>query len=106
METSQLTKHEMNELMEEYYGSYRDEFELEEVPLAPTVEVKLGELMGEDYNVWIKKDSEFGFNLTLIDESGTEMQDNGIHPCAMDGFAAFCRNYLKAYEDACNRERV
>lgn len=68
-------------------------------------EITLEELMGEDFQVWMKKNNRFGFDLEIEGEEGfAVVQGDGIHPYAADSFAAFCRSYLHAYESAALKE--
>lgn len=61
-------------------------------------DITLHDLMGQDLDVWMKKDS-FGFNLQIDDENGDIMIDEGnVHPFAAESFADFCRRYLACYD--------
>ena len=62
--------------------------------------VTLYDLMAEDTDVWISKNSKFGINLELDDENGEPLlRDEGIHSGAAESLALFCKGYLKAYEN-------
>lgn len=63
--------------------------------------VTLYDLMAEDTDVWITKNSKFGINLEVDDENGEPLvRDEGIHEGAAESLALFCKSYLKAYEQA------
>jgi hypothetical protein len=68
-------------------------------------EITLCDLMAEDLDVWMKKETNnFGFNLQIDDENGEVLLDaEGVHPYAADSFADFCRRYLASYDAALNR---
>lgn len=76
-----------------------DEMIEEELPMKSMHELSLYELMGDEHDVWLKKDKQFGFNLEINDWSGKLLiQEKNIHPVAAEGFAGFCRAYLACYE--------
>tara|TARA_R110000868_G_C10972576_1_gene770465 strand:- start:1725 stop:1943 length:219 start_codon:yes stop_codon:yes gene_type:complete len=63
--------------------------------------VSLYDLMAEDLDVWVTKNSKFGFDMQIDDENGkTIVDEKGIHPAAADSFADFCRRYLAFYDKA------
>ena len=65
-------------------------------------DVTLYDLMAEDVDVWLTKSKDFGFDLQIDDEEGSPLIDEkGIHPYAIDSFAALCRSFLSGYERAC-----
>ena len=65
----------------------------------------LGELMAEDLELWLTKDSKFGFNLTIEDDKGELVLDEkGVHPYAIESFADFCRRYVAFYEKTQEQE--
>ncbi len=64
-------------------------------------DVTLYDLMAEDLDVWVSKNKCFGFDLEIDDENGEPLvREAGIHPCAADSFADFCRRYLACYDKA------
>ncbi|HWI48381.1 MAG TPA: hypothetical protein VNU45_09195 [Rummeliibacillus sp.] len=64
-------------------------------------EITLGELMGEDIEVWIERSKEFGYDLQLSDYDGHELlNETRIHPCAMDSYADMCRRFVHFYDSA------
>ena len=64
-------------------------------------EVTQYDVMGEDLDVWITNNKQFGFDLEIDDENGKELvKEKGIHPCAAESLADFCRAYLIGYENA------
>ncbi len=69
-------------------------------------EVTIGELMGEDHDVYLRKDKKHGFIFELDDENGELVTEENIHPFAAEGMAAFCRRYLHAYERVTKEETL
>lgn len=66
-----------------------------------TGDITLYDLMAEDLDVWVSKNSKFGFNLEINGEDGEPLvEESGIHPFAADSFAHFCRRYLSCYNRA------
>ena len=64
-------------------------------------DVTLYDLMAEDLDVWVSKNSKFGFDIQIDDENSEPLIDEkGVHPCAADSFADFCRSYLASYDKA------
>jgi hypothetical protein len=64
-------------------------------------DITLYDLMAEDLDVWLVKSKDFGFDLQIDDEVGkTIVDEKGIHPCAIESYAAMCRQFLKFYEKA------
>ena len=64
-------------------------------------EISLYDLMAEDIDVYINRNEKFGFDMFALDENGeTSFLEKGIHPCAADSFANFCKKYLTVYEKA------
>jgi hypothetical protein len=62
-------------------------------------EITLYDLMAQDYNIWIKKNKCFGFDLQLdTDDVESAVAESGIHPVAMEGFAELCRSFLHFYD--------
>lgn len=68
-------------------------------------DLTLSDLMGDDFNVWISCNRQFGYNLYLEGDD-TEMNEQGIHPYAIESLATFCRNFLHDYEIVKNREEA
>ncbi len=62
-------------------------------------DVTLYDLMAEDLDVWVSKNKTFGLNIEIDDENGEPLiREDGVHPCAADSFADFCRRYLACYD--------
>lgn len=69
--------------------------------------VSLYDLMAEDLDVWVSKNSKFGFDIQIDDENGESIIDEkGVHPFAADSFADFCRRYLASYDKASNQSEA
>ena len=62
-------------------------------------EITLYDLMAEDLDVHLTINKRIGFDLTIDDENGEELvNDQAIHPYAMESLAEFCRRYLVSYD--------
>lgn len=61
-------------------------------------DLTIGELMGENFGVWIGKNKKFGYVIELENESGLVSTDKCIHPYAMESMADFCRQFLYFYD--------
>lgn len=68
-------------------------------------DISLYDLMGEDHDIWIQKNSKFGFNLEIDNEdSQTIIKEEMINPHAIESFALFCKRFLSSYERFCDKE--
>jgi hypothetical protein len=64
-----------------------------------TSDVNLYDLMGDDYYPYLIKDAKKNYTLTIEDfEDNVIAEATQINPCAIDGFAEFCRRYLASYD--------
>lgn len=64
-----------------------------------TNNVTLYELMAEDMDIWITKNKKFGFDLQIDNKEGEAIVDEqGIHPFAMESYADMCRRFLHFYD--------
>jgi len=61
-------------------------------------ELTLYELGGEDFDVWLSPNKQFGFDLELEREDGAIFEEKGLHFYVVESLADFCRRYLHAYE--------
>lgn len=62
--------------------------------------ITLPDLMGEEFNVWMKKNQNGEYTLCLEDESYLEIEETNVSPCALETMALFCKRFLLAYEYA------
>jgi hypothetical protein len=69
-------------------------------PIPPsTSDINLYDLMGDDYYPYLSKDVNGDYTLTVEDfDNKIIAEDVQINPCAIDGFAEFCRRYLASYD--------
>lgn len=68
-------------------------------------DITLYDLMAEDLDIWVTRHKQFGFNLEIDDDNGEPLiREQGVHTCATDSFADFCRRYLSAYDKASQLE--
>ncbi len=76
-----------------------DASQIKELKMETICSVTLYDLMAEDTDVWVTKDSKFGINIEIDDENGDPLvRDKGINQGAAESLALFCRSFLKAYE--------
>lgn len=61
-------------------------------------ELSVYDLGGEDSEVWLSKNKQFGFDLEVTLEDGVVYEELGLHPYAAESLADFCRQYLRSYE--------
>ncbi len=66
----------------------------------------LGDLMGNDHTVYMKKNKKFGVDLEIQDEDQNMVFEDTIHPFAAESFADFCRQFLHHYEQMKAREEL
>lgn len=61
--------------------------------------ITLYDLMAEDLDVWVTKNKTFGFDLQIDNECGeTIVNEEGVHPFAMESYADMCRRFLHFYD--------
>lgn len=61
--------------------------------------INLYDLMAEDFTVYMRKNSKFGYDLEIENEENEMVvEEEGINPCAIDSFADFCRQFLASYD--------
>lgn len=64
-------------------------------------DITLYDLMAADHDIWITPNKKFGFDIQIDNEDGeTIIDDKGLHPFAVEGFANICRRFLNFYECA------
>lgn len=72
-----------------------------------TSDITLYDLMAQELEVYVKKNKQFGYDITIEFESGTElMHEEHMHPCAVESFAEFCKRFVHFYELANSRSEV
>lgn len=65
----------------------------------------LYDLMGEDHDSWLKKNSKFGYDLTIENNEFEKVFDEkGIHFAAIDSLVYFCRNIISCYDRINSKE--
>ena len=77
----------------------------EEQPRSP-LSLTLEELMGEDHYPHITLNPQWGFDLTVENDSNQEMEATEIPPSAMECIADFCRQFLSFYDKRINNEKI
>ena len=79
--------------------SIQNPWESERSPPDRTLDtLTIAELMGEDHDVWIGKNKEFGYILEIETTEGEVINERCIHPAAAKSLADFCRRYLTFFE--------
>jgi hypothetical protein len=58
----------------------------------------LYDLMGEDHDVYIRKNEKFGYDMEVSRDAPEESFTVNVHDFAADALAVFCRMYLAGYE--------
>lgn len=67
-------------------------------------ELSLYDLMGQEYELWLTNNKEFGFDLEITSEDeGVKIRALGVHPFAIESFADFCKRFVNQYDNACHR---
>lgn len=69
-------------------------------------ELSIGDIMGEEMDVWMTKSNGLGFDLEINNEDGEVIIEETIHPCAAEAFARFCRNFVHFYEESLRRQAL
>ncbi len=68
-------------------------------------DINIYELMGLDHDVYIKRNSKFGFDLEIInDEEKITYEGKELHPIAVESLATFCRCFLHSYSNLLDGE--
>lgn len=69
-------------------------------------DITLYDLMAEDFCVWVGKNNKFGYDLHIegYENDSPEVEEEGIHPCAIDSMADFCNRFLSFYNKI-NKEK-
>ncbi|HAU1312558.1 TPA: hypothetical protein F8R99_14325 [Legionella pneumophila] len=92
-------KYDMIDDYEDFY--YQDDMDL----IKSVHSISLGDIMGEDHDVAIQKNKQFGFDIEIDnDNSQTILREEGIHPYAIKSFALFCKRFLNSYSRQCDKE--
>lgn len=87
--------------IDDYEDFYQEDMEL----LNSTHLLSLGDLMGEDHDIWISKNNQFGFDIEIDNEEAqTILKEEGIHPAAIESLALFCKRFLGSYAYYCDKE--
>lgn len=60
----------------------------------------IGEIMGEDMDVWLTKDKKEGFRLVIDNWEGETIIDDSINRYCAEALANFCRRYVSFYDTA------
>lgn len=68
--------------------------------------ITLGDIMGNDHTVYMKKNKKFGVDLEITDEDQNVVFEETIHQFCADSFADFCRQFLRHYDQMKVREKL
>lgn len=62
-------------------------------------DLSLYDLMAEDFCVWLGRNKRHGYDLHIegYDDDSPEIEEEGIHDCAIDSMADFCNRFLSFY---------
>lgn len=61
--------------------------------------LSLGAMMGDEFNVHITPNKDFGFDLWM-ESDDLELHEKEIHEYAAESFAILCKRYLSSYDAA------
>lgn len=78
-----------------------DEFDEDEeqMEMQRTIhDITLADLMGEEFDVFVGKNTKSGFVMDLDFENGSTSTEKCINPAAMESLAHFCRSFLRQYD--------
>jgi len=77
---------------------YADEVEYED-PKTALGDLTLYELMGQDFDVYLKRNNKFGFDIEIDSMDGEyQITEQAIHPAAVESMADFCRRFVAFYD--------
>jgi hypothetical protein len=80
-------------------GEFQDEISMD------LKDINIYALMGADHNVYLKRNSKFGFDLEVINDEDNVIYEGGeLHPYAVDSLASFCRCFLHGYSSLLDGE--
>lgn len=83
---------------ENVYNPWEDDA-AEELEVVKTLEeCSVYDLMGQEHQVWVGKNTKFGYVLEIENEDGQKISESQIHPCAMESLATFCRQFLNNFD--------
>lgn len=60
--------------------------------------ITLHDLMGEDYNIYVRKNEKFGYDMEVVKDDTEESFKVNVHDFAADSLAEFCKMFLTRYE--------
>jgi hypothetical protein len=64
-------------------------------------DITMYDLMAEDLTIWVQKNKQFGFDLSIEgDDPSERIEISGVHSGAMESFSDFCRRFLHFYDKA------
>jgi hypothetical protein len=79
------------------------EHEIEEISYKNLEDLNLYELMAQDFDVYVRANKNFGFDIEIESEDGEyKIREKGINPAAMESMADFCKSFLAFYNRANN----
>lgn len=90
--------------MEGYHG---DEHLTEDntIELKTVHSMTLADISGEDHSLWLGKNSHWGYDLCIEnDDCEVILHDKQIHPYAIESLALFCKRFLDAYANHCDKD--
>lgn len=62
------------------------------------MDITIGELMGEEFEMWLGKNKLFGYLMEVENEEEEVSREKSISPAAIDNFARTCRQFLFCYD--------
>lgn len=73
-----------------YAGSVQD--------MVTTHSLTMGDIMGEDHDIWVTKGKNNLVRIIVDDETGATILDDEVNRVCAETFADFCRSYLRYYD--------
>lgn len=90
-------------ITDEYVEYEREEYEEEQQvkPKTFLADLSLYDLMGQDFELYLKKNKQFGYDLSIESYDGQfNVEEEQVHPAAIEYFAEFCQSFLAFYNRA------
>lgn len=77
----------------------KDAWEVDREELPKTIdEYTLGELMGQEHDMYLSKNKAFGYKLDIENEDGELITESQLTEACIESMASFCRKFLHDYD--------
>ena len=89
------------DMIDDYEDFYQEDMDF----LKSVHSISLGDIMGDDHDISIQKNKQFGFDIEIDnDSSQTILREEGLHHYAIESFALFCKRFLSSYAQHYDKE--